>query len=131
MNTTLFRFIIMGILFLIIFISGFWLHNSGKPFGVVIFNAHKLLALAACIIFAVIVIKVHRVNPLTPLQITVIAANALFSIAAIVTGGLLSIEKSMPLMVLRLHQIAPPLIVLCSATALYLLLIARNSIPAV
>ena len=42
--------------------------------------------------------------------------------ATIVSGGLLSVEKTMPLIVRRLHQITPYLTLLSTSAVLYLLL---------
>jgi hypothetical protein len=40
----------------------------------------------------------------------------------VVAGGVLSLDKPVPGVVLRLHQIGPVLAVLCTATTLYFLL---------
>jgi hypothetical protein len=47
--------------------------------------------------------------------------TGLFFVSLIATGGLLSSDKQMPTIVLRLHQVAPYLTVLAAAVTLYLL----------
>jgi hypothetical protein len=46
----------------------------------------------------------------------------LFFAGNVATGGLLSTDKTMPAVILKLHQITPYLTVLSTAVTLYLLL---------
>lgn len=47
MGTTQSGVVGTGLLFLFIFLSGFWLSHSGKPYNTLIFTIHKLIGLAA------------------------------------------------------------------------------------
>jgi len=117
-----------GLLFLIIFIVGYGLNRSGKPYGLLAFTIHKLVALAVFAFLAATVYHVQRTSSLSMLQMTAIAITAVFFIVAAVTGALLSIDKSMPVMVLRFHQVIPYLIVLSTAFTLYLIMIKSSAI---
>jgi len=43
MNTNQLRVVSVGAGFLIMFLSGFWLSRTGKPYGTFIFTIHKLI----------------------------------------------------------------------------------------
>ena len=122
MNTPLLKLVSAGLFFIIIFILGFWLSRSGKPYGTLIFTIHKLVALGAVVYLAVTFNKVHQVSPLSPVQIAAIVLAFLCFAVTIITGGLVSIEKTMPEVVHRLHQVMPYLTVLSTAASLYLVL---------
>ena len=121
MNTTLSRTIITSVLFLIIFLSGFWLSRSGKPYQVIVFTFHKLIALGVLAFLAVTVYRTHQTTPLEPLMWIAFAFTVVIFVATIVTGGLLSIDKPMPSSLTVVHNVFPFLSLLSSAGMLYLL----------
>ncbi len=108
MDTNSFAIVVLGLLFLFIFLSGYFLSRSGKPFNVLVLTIHKLLSLAAIIYLST---RVARV-PLNSLKIGLAAAAGIFFVSAIITGGFLSTDKPMPAIVHRFHQIIPYLTVL-------------------
>jgi hypothetical protein len=119
-----------GLLFLFVFLFGFWLSRSGKPYQLIVFTLHKLVALGAIVFLVTIVYKIHQVAPLGPAQMTAIGVTALCFLATMLTGGLLSIDKTMPAIVLKLHQMTPYLTVLSTAITLYLLLVVSSKVSA-
>ena len=121
MNTTLSRTIITGVLFLIIFLSGFWLSRSGKPYQVIIFTLHKLIALGVFAFLVVTVYKSHQTTPLEPLMWIAFVFTVVIFVATVVTGGLLSIDKPVPSALAVVHNVFPYLSLLSSAGMLYLL----------
>jgi hypothetical protein len=127
MSTQL-RVIVTGLAFIAIFIFGFWLSRSGKPYNGLIFNAHKLVALGMLVFLGLTISKVSQITPLTPTQIALIAATGLCFLAVMATGGMISAAKTTPVMVRWLHQILPYLTVLSTAAALYLLLFKNGEI---
>ena len=118
MNTDLLRSAGACAIYLFIFISGFSLSRSGKPYNGIVFNLHKLIALALVVVFAVIL---YRTVPLSAGDFIAGAAAAVFFLGLFITGGLASIDKRMPGIVLRLHHIFPYLAVLSTAIGLYFL----------
>jgi hypothetical protein len=121
MNTTQLKITISAGLFLCIFVFGFWLSRSGKPYNQVLFTIHKLVALGAVIYLAMTVYKVHQQMPFNPAQIFFMVLTTVCLLVLFVTGALLSLDKVMPLIVFRLHHIAPYLTVLSTTASLYLL----------
>lgn len=128
MTTIQMKIAITAGLFVCIFILGFWLSHSGKPYNQVIFTIHKLLALGTVIYLAATFYKIHQTAPFSPAAMTIVGLAALCVITAFVTGALLSQDKAMPLIVLRLHQVAPYLIVFSTAASLYLFLVKSSAI---
>lgn len=110
-----------GALFVLTFALGYLLSRSGKPYNPVVFTVHKLAALAALVVLARQAYLVQRAAPLNPLQWTALLLAAACFIAAIATGGLLSVERPAPAIVGRLHQVVPYLTLLASAASIYLL----------
>jgi len=134
MDTTLLKIVSASLFFLFIFISGFWLSHSGKPYSSLIFNIHKLIGLAGGIFLGVTVFQAHKVTPLGPAQISAVVITVLLLVINIAAGGLISIEaagdlksinKAMRTAISRIHKIFPYLAVLSTAITLYLLLV-RN-----
>lgn len=122
MNVFELRVINAGLFFLLIFASGFWLQHSGKPYGAVLFNLHKLIGLGVLIFLAVNIYRIHQRAPLTALELSICVASGLLFVATIVSGGLVSVDRSWPAVVPLFHKILPYLTVLSTAGSLYLLL---------
>jgi len=114
MDTNSFAILILSLLFLFIFLSGYFLSHSRRPFSVPVLTIHKLFSLAALIYLSTRVVRV----PLNSLKIGLVAAAGIFFVSTIITGGLLSTDKPMPAIVHRLHQIIPYLTVLSTAAVL-------------
>ncbi len=125
MNAIQSKAVVTGICFLFIFISGYWLSRSGKPYPVGIFTVHKLITLGAMIYLAVTLSGIHKVAPLQGGQIAVVALTAVCFLAMLASGGMLSVEKVFPSIVHRVHQVMPYLTAASAGAALYLTLFAR------
>jgi len=119
------RMIGIGLLFVGIFVSGFWLSQLGRPYNGWVLTAHKLLSLAALIFLGIVVYKVQQNNSLHALELSLSILCALFFITTIITGGLLSMANPFPPLIHKLHQITPFLTVMFAAVTLYLLLFRR------
>lgn len=122
MNTNQVKIISTVVFFILIFLFGFWLSRSSKPYPMILFTFHKLIALGAVIFLAVTVYKIQLVTPLSPIQMTAVLFTAFFMIATVITGGLLSMDQELPAIVHKLHQVLPYLTVFSTAVTLYLVL---------
>ena len=111
-----------GLFFLFIFLSGIWLTRSGKPYSGAVLTVHKLVSLAAVVLFIVALVRTNREATLSTIELSAGVVTGLLFLGTIVTGGLLSTDKPMPEAVLTLHRISPPLTVISTAVALYFLL---------
>lgn len=122
MSSTILRLAGAGLFFLGIFLSGFWLSHSGKPYNALIFNLHKFIVLAAVFFFVMTVIRMNQVMKLNTVELTACSVTAFLFLIAIISGGLVSIPKTMPAALTTLHHLLPYLTVLSAAVTLYLLL---------
>lgn len=121
MGTTQTTIVGAGLFFLVIFLSGFWLRRSGKPFNGVILTIHKLISLAAVAFLAIAVYRMNQSADLSALESTTVVVTGLLFLATIVSGGLLSTDRTPPAGVLVLHRIAPFLTVGATAATLGLI----------
>lgn len=123
MSVTQLRIISAGLFFLFIFLSGFWLSHLGKPpYPVILLTVHKLIGLAAVVYLVITINRVNQMARLNSIEFIVCIISAVFFLSTVISGGLASIDKPMPAIVLRLHQISPYLTVLSTAVTLYLLI---------
>jgi hypothetical protein len=113
------KFYIVGLFYVFIVLSGLWLSNSGKPLNTIILTIHKLISVAAVVYLGITIYRIHQVAPLSPVEIAATVVTFLFFVAMIATGGLLSAAKTMPAVVLRVHQIVPFLVIFSSSATLY------------
>ena len=105
----------------LILATGFWLGVAGRPFNSALLNAHKLISLAAVVLLGITAFQVNRASGLAAPQITSLAATGILLLAAVVSGGLSSIDTVSRTMVM-LHRVSLSLAGVSTALTLYLLL---------
>jgi hypothetical protein len=120
MSASVAKFVWSALFFVFIFVSGFSLSRSGRPYSGVLFNAHKLIALAAAVYLAVTIYRLGQAGGLSTLQLAAAIAAGVCFVALIVTGGLLSAMKAVPPAIRSVHHILPYLALLCTAAGLAL-----------
>src|SRR4030042_5090372 len=101
MNPTQLRVVGAGLFYLFIFLSGFWLSKSGKPFNGIILTIHKLISLAAVFFLVIIMIQSNRVAALSATELIAGVITGLFFLSLMITGGLLSSDQQMLAVVLK------------------------------
>lgn len=123
MNNSQLRVVGAGVAFLIMFLSGFWLNRTGKPYGTLVFTIHKLIGVGIAIWLFVTVRQIHQTIPLNTFEIVAVLVAAVFFIATVTTGSLLSIPLSRPMpdIVSRLNKVLPYFTLLSTAITIYLL----------
>lgn len=113
-------FVSAGLFFVLIFLSGFWLNRTGKPYRMMIITIHKLLGLATGIYLSMTIYRIHHEASIGGVEITAVVLTILFFISLVVTGGLLSAERHLPVIAQRVHKLFPYLTVLSSGVMIYL-----------
>ena len=101
-----------------VFLLGFRLTRTGKPYSGLILTVHKL---AALVILALLVVRAARTAPLDAVVWIASLSGAVFFVVAIISGGLLSTDKTLPRAVKALHRVSPFLALLAAAGTLILL----------
>ena len=123
MDTITGKLIASGILFLITLISGVIVSHSGRPLSIGLVTLHKLIAVGTVVLLGIAVNQLYRTTDgkvLIEMGITVI--SAIFFLALIATGAFLTREEMvLPEWVLKIHQVAPLLALICSSATVYLL----------
>ena len=125
------KFVFTGLFFFFIFLFGYWLNRSGKPYNSLIFNFHKLTGLAMGIYLIVTVYRVYQTGSFNPVQILALGVTITIFIVLVAAGGLLSIEaggdlknasQAMIKTVSMIHKFFPYLALIATAGSFYLLL---------
>lgn len=122
MGTTQLRAIGAGLFFVFVFVSGFWLSRSGKPYSTIVFNIHKLIGLAASVFLVITIYRTNQVAALSAIELIAGVVTGLFFLSTGISGGLVSIDKPMPAAISTMHKLFPYLTVLSTAATLYLVL---------
>lgn len=113
--------VVIAIAFVVIFLLGYRLMRSGKPYSGLILTIHKLLALAVLVILALLVAQAARTAPLDAVVWVASLTSAASFVVAIISGGLLSTDKKLPPVVKALHRVSPFLALLAAAITLIVL----------
>ncbi len=116
------KLIVTGILFLLTIISGVWLSKTGKPYKMGIVTVHKLISIATLVVAALAVFQIQKGIALNAMSVVLICVSAIFFIALIVSGGILTRPDTESLQpVLFLHKALPMITLLVSAFTFYYL----------
>ncbi len=121
MNTFQVKIIITVFVFMIIFLSGFWLGKSEKPYNVIVLTIHKLVSVGIIIFIVITCYQFYKVDALNTLELILGLSLILIFLGAIVSGGLLSTDKSIPSFVLVLHRVSSFVSVLLTGMLIFLL----------
>ena len=117
---TLSKFLAPAILFLLTLAFGVWLSLAGKPYNAILFNIHKLIALAAVLVAAIQLYRLLKGTALPVLPIVLIVAAGLCVLALFFTGAMLSAGKLDYPAMLAIHRTAIILVVIIIAGSAYL-----------
>ena len=115
------RMIVTGLLFLIIFATGIVLSKSEQPYSVAVLTLHKLISLGALIFLSVFLYRLDQNVGLGSTLLTLGIIAGFVFVVAIISGGLLSTEKALPIGINRLHQIFSVLTLFSTIAVFYLL----------
>ena len=107
--------------FLIIFIFGYWLQYTGKPYNSTTFNVHKLVGVIALLYLGVVVYQANKTSPLDTGVWVICSLSLLFFRATIISGGFTSLDKS-PKALQVLHKVLPYFTLLSTIATLYIVL---------
>jgi hypothetical protein len=115
------NFIATGILFLFTLAFGVWLSRSGKPYNGILFNIHKLVALATVVVAAIQLFGALKGPASSVVVIVLLVLAGLSVIALFASGALMSAGKLDYAAMLTIHRIASPVLAFATALVIYLL----------
>ena len=93
--------------FIVTVILGFWLGRLGKPYQEVLFNIHKLLALAAVVLVGLEFSHLFKSRDIHSELILLMILIALLVISLFASGALMSLDKGNFKLLQWSHRIAP------------------------
>ncbi|MCB8928189.1 MAG: hypothetical protein H6652_21495 [Ardenticatenaceae bacterium] len=115
-----------GIGFLLTLISGVVLSKMGRPLNSAVFGAHKIIAVGTIVLIGLNIRDLAQVVGLQAVHPALIWGTGLLLLALVVSGSLLSFDKLVLPLTLRVHQIVPLLALAFSALSIYLLANGRS-----
>lgn len=115
------KFLLPIILFILTVAAGFWVSKTGKPYHTGIFTLHKLLALAAVVLAAIVIVGLLKTAPMQSVVIMLLVLAGLSVLALFATGALMSIQKTVASAWLLIHRVAPFVLAGSSVSAILLL----------
>lgn len=107
--------------FLVTVAFGFWLSRRGKPYNGLLFNVHKLVALASVILAGMAVYQVLKVMDVAALIVLLLVLAGLSVIALFASGALMSAGKGEYRAMKLVHNISPFVLVVAMGYAVFLL----------
>ncbi|MEN4013743.1 MAG: hypothetical protein AB1453_01795 [Chloroflexota bacterium] len=99
---------------------GIGLSRLGKPYNGVLFNAHKLVALAVVVLSVLEVLRLLRAGSPSGLLIAALGIAGLAVVGLFLSGALMSAGKLDQAALLTVHRIAPAVLVVALALAAFL-----------
>jgi hypothetical protein len=123
MNTVFSKFVGVGLFFVVIFVSGFWLSHSGRPYSALFFNIHKLIALAGVVFLGWTVYQVRGTVLFDTPAIGALVVMGVCAVITIVSGGLQNVEPLLAMLTALgvIHKIFPYVTVVSGAGTLVML----------
>ena len=112
----------IGLLFLLMILSGIWLTKTGKPYNPVLFNVHKILSLAAVVLAGIQAYALFRQVDTGSLEATLLILAAALFLVLIVSGGLLKEDFRIHDLLRIVHRITPVLAIAITGVLFYLFL---------
>jgi hypothetical protein len=102
-------------------VFGFWLSRSGRPYNGLLFNFHKLIALAAVIVTVVQLVRILESTELPALSIALLALAAFCVVGLFVSGALMSAGKLDHALLRTIHRVALAALVIALPSVIFLL----------
>lgn len=100
---------------------GFWLSLSGKPYNGLLFNIHKLAALAAVVLMAIQIYQALKTIQPQALIVILVILSVICVLTLFATGAMLSVGKLDYTLMLTIHRLAMVLLPIALAATVYLL----------
>ena len=120
------KIICAGLLFIITISTGIWLNSSGRPLNALIFNIHKLTAVAAVIFTAVLIRGLLKNAEIRTFILALIIISILLVLVLFVSGALMSTGKPVSGILVAVHGAATVFTVIAASAAVVLLTLGRR-----
>jgi hypothetical protein len=130
MDTVFAKLAGVGLFFVVIFVSGFWLSHSGKPYSALLFNIHKLIALGGIVFLGWAIYQARATALFDTLAILALIITGVCAITTIISGGLQNIEPPLAVQAAlgAIHKVFPYLTLVSSAASVGLVFLRAPAI---
>lgn len=115
------KFFMPGLLLLLTLAFGLWLSVLGKPYNGLLFNVHKLAALAAVVLAAIQTWNLLKGAGVQPIAFALVAVCVLCVIALFTTGAFMSVGNLPHAPLLTIHRIALTILPFASVGTVYVM----------
>jgi len=116
------HFILPAVLLLITLAFGLWVSLAGKPYKTLLFNIHKLAALAAVVLFVIRMIPLLKSSSPPALLLSLAVFSGLCVIVLFATGAIMSIGTQRYRFILSLHRVTLFLLLGAAVSLVWLIL---------
>jgi len=110
----------IGVLFILMITSGFWLSKKNKPYPVILFNIHKIISLACFILGSIVIYNLQKEIELSSILFILILVTGSLFVLSMITGGLLNLDKPFYNFLKLLHRIFSLTVIILTAAIFYL-----------
>jgi hypothetical protein len=112
--------ILTTLLYLVTIVTGLWIGSLGKPYAASLFSLHKLAGFGV-VILASFIVQTLKTDSFSDL-ITILIATALLAVVALfATGGLMSAQNTLNILLKNIHIIATTVFTAACGGTVYLL----------
>ena len=108
-----------GIGFLLTLVSGIVLSKLGRPLNSAVFGAHKIIAVGTIVLIGLNIRDLSQLVGLQEVPSALVWGTGLLLLVLVVSGSLLSFDKLVVPITLRVHQIMPLFALAVSALTVY------------
>ena len=123
------QYLTFGIVFTLTILFGLWVSKAGKPYNGILFNIHKLTALAAVIIVIVRLVSSHKSVEIQASIVLLLILAGMCVLALFISGAIMSIGSSSQPILLIIHKSAIILAIITVILLTYLLTAGIGSKP--
>ncbi len=109
-----------GLLFLVTIAFGYSVKVGGKPYNSLLFNIHKLIALAGVVLVVIRLVRSDYFATSTSPDLLLIILGGAGVLALFVTGAIMSIQEELNRIPQLIHQVSPVLIIVAAFLFYYL-----------
>lgn len=107
------RLILLAVAAVIVFVTGFLLTRTARPYSTGLLTVHKLVDLAGIVFVAVLAIGALRAGETMALDWVLVIAALLLALATLASGGVVSASENVASWILVAHRVLPwPLLLL-------------------
>ena len=121
MNSFQMKIIIAILIAIVIFISGVWLHKSGKPYNTLVLTVHKLISFGIFVYSVILCYQLNNAEMLASVELGLFLAMLIVFLSAIVSGAFLSTGNQIPSFVQITHRVSSIASLVFAGILIYLL----------